>query len=164
MKTQAKPKIHILTILAGVLLMGILITLVVLLMQLGNQENTEIPEQPTTVLTIIPAPTKTQVITVPTTSNTSTPEPTATLIPNTIGVGAYIKVTGTEGVGLRIRSAAGTTSEVLFLAMDEEVFLIIGGPVEKDDYTWWQLEAPYDKTRTGWCAEPFITIIEQEEP
>jgi hypothetical protein len=164
MKKQGNSKIHILTILAGVLLAGILIALVVLLLQLSKQEELVEAPSPTASLTMIPAPTATSVITLPTRAASPTTTIPAVLPPGTIGVGAYVKVTGTEGVGLRMRAQASTSAEVLFMTMDEEVFLVIGGPEEKDGYTWWQLEAPYDKTRTGWSVDAYLTAIEQEEP
>lgn len=71
-------------------------------------------------------------------------------------VGAYVKVSGTNGLGLRIRNAAGTAGTLQFLAMDEEIFKLIAGPVSTDGYTWWQVEAPYDKSRNGWAAESFL--------
>jgi len=48
--------------------------------------------------------------------------------------------------------------------MDDEVFLVVGGPVEADGYTWWQLRAPYDQTRTGWSAQDFLDLIELATP
>jgi exonuclease III len=48
--------------------------------------------------------------------------------------------------------------------MDAEAFLVIGGPVEQDGYTWWQLEAPYDKNRTGWSADAFLSPLEDVSP
>jgi hypothetical protein len=79
-----------------------------------------------------------------------------------IGVGAYVQVAGTQGAGLRMRSAPGLDGEVNFTALDAEVFLVIDGPVEADGYIWWHLEAPYDQSRNGWSAGDFLTPIEEE--
>ena len=96
----------------------------------------------------------------------ATPTPTATSIfflpDGVIGIGAYVQVTGTNGAGLRMRSEPGLAGAVNFTALDSEVFLVIDGPVDADGYTWWHLEAPYDKTRNGWSAGDFLTPIEEE--
>jgi len=164
MNKQTGSKIHILTILAGILLAGILIALIVLMIKLGDQEAPRDLPEPTTELTIIPAPTQTQVINLPTDPVQTPTIATETVPEGTIGVGAYVKVTGTEGAGLRMRTEPGTSSAIMFVAMDEEVFLVIGGPTEADGYIWYQLEAPYDKNRTGWSADAFLTLIEEQEP
>ncbi len=112
-------------------------------------------------VTLIPAPTFTPGNLLP----TLMPTPTSTLIiflpEGMIGVGGYVKVAGTEGAGLRMRSDPNLDGEINFTAMDAEVFLVIGGPVESDGYTWWHLEAPYDKNRTGWSAGDFLSPIEE---
>lgn len=164
MNKQTGSKIHILTILAGILLAGILIALVVLLLKLGAEETPRDLPEPTPEVTLLAAPTQTQVLSLPTSTAAPTSMATETLPEGAIVVGDYVKVIGTEGVGLRMRSDPGTTSTVLFMAMDEEVFLVIEGPVEEDGYVWYQLEAPYDETRTGWSADAFLTLIEDQEP
>jgi hypothetical protein len=109
-------------------------------------------------LTMLPAPTQT-----PNTTPTNTPDPllvgTPTLPPDTIGIGGYVQITGTEGDGLRIRSAPGINAESLFLGYDEEVFQVKDGPKEADGYTWWYLVAPYDDTRSGWAASNFLSVV-----
>lgn len=164
MSNQKLPKVHIITVLAAVLLAGILIALVVLLLQLSRPVPEELSEYLTPEITTNPAPTETAIISLPTSLPVETEIAEPVLPPGTIGIGSYVKVSGTEGAGLRIRIEPGTSTEVMFVAMDEEVFRIIGGPIEKDGYLWWQLEAPYDKTRAGWSANPYITLLETEEP
>ncbi len=115
----------------------------------------------TPVVTMFPAPTFTPGLPVPTTM----PSPTSTLIiflpEGLIGVGGYVQVTGTDGAGLRMRSQPGLEGDVHFTAMDSEVFLVIGGPVAADGYTWWHLEAPYDQSRNGWSAGDFLAPIQE---
>lgn len=163
MNNSTSPKINILTILAGALLAGILIGLVFLLIYLSGQDNTPQEEivVPTAVLTIIPAPTPTSVLALPIQALEPTPTTQAVLPPGVIGMGAYVQVSGTDGSGLNMRNEPGTSSAIQFVAMDEEVFLVIGGPVEANEYLWWQLEAPYDQTRTGWAADTYLGLIEQ---
>ena len=111
------------------------------------------------VVTLIPAP-----------SGTPAPIPTATLDPNAptvapttvpggLALGSYVQIKGTDGQGLRIRSAPGLNSNQLFLGYDAEVFIIKDGPRQADGYAWYQLVAPYDTTRTGWAASDFLNII-----
>jgi len=163
MSSKESSKIHILTILAGIMLAVVLIGLVFLLIFLSNQgkEPSAVSEQVADI-TIIPSPTETPTLPITTEVIEMTETVQVVLPPGMIGIGAYVQVTGTDGSGLRMRAEPGTNTEVLFIAMDEEVFKVVGGPVEKNDYTWWQLEAPYDQTRTGWSAEPFLEVIEND--
>jgi len=136
----------------------ILIALVILFLGRDPRPQSEVPM----ALTRVPAftPTKKSI------QSTVTPSPTPTSIfflpEGTIGVGAYVQVIGTEGAGLRMRADPGLNTAINFTALDSEVFLVIDGPVELDGYTWWHLEAPYDKNRSGWSAGDFLTPIEEE--
>ncbi|MEW6092577.1 MAG: SH3 domain-containing protein [Chloroflexota bacterium] len=108
-------------------------------------------------LTVIPAPTGTP-RTLPATLTPLPPTPTLppTAAPGEFGRGAYVQV-NTDA--LNIRSEPGLDSDALFLAFDEEVFLIAEGPEEADGYTWWYLTASYDASRSGWAAQDFLTVI-----
>lgn len=96
---------------------------------------------------------------------TATPQPTATpagtLTPpaGQIAIGAYVQITGTEGSGLRIRSAPGLNSDTVFRGEESETFQVKDGPQEADGYTWWYLVAPYDNTRAGWAAADFLAVV-----
>lgn len=109
-------------------------------------------------LTMIPASTST-----PLTTPTLTPDPfligTPTLPANAIVVGGYVQITGTDGDGLRLRSAPGLSSEQLFLGEDAEVFQVRDGPQEANGYIWWYLVAPYDESRAGWAAANFLSVV-----
>ena len=108
-------------------------------------------------LTMIPAPTHTPLV-----SPVPTNDPllaTPTLAPGTIGIGGYVQISGTEGEGLRIRSAAGLNSNTVFRGEEAEVFVVRDGPQEIDGYTWWYLVAPYDETRAGWAAAEFLAVV-----
>jgi len=108
-------------------------------------------------LTMIPAPTHTPNVTpVPTNDpNLVTP----TLEPNTIGISAYVQISGTEGEGLRIRSAPGLSGDTVFFGGESEVFVVRDGFQVADGYTWWYLVAPYDETRAGWAAADFLAVV-----
>jgi hypothetical protein len=108
-------------------------------------------------LTMIPAPTHTPLV-----SPVPTNDPliaTPTLEAGTIGIGGYVQISGTEGDGLRIRSAAGLNSDTVFRGEESEVFVVREGPQEADGYTWWYVVAPYDETRAGWAAANFLAVV-----
>lgn len=136
--------------------MGLLVFVIVFLGRNSAPASGATPE-----ITIIAAPSLTPKSLDP----TRTPTPTATsaffLPEGTIGIGAYVQVTGTQGAGLRMRAEPGLAGSVNFTALDSEAFLVIDGPVEADGYVWWHLEAPYDQTRNGWSAGDFLTPIEE---
>ncbi len=99
--------------------------------------------------------------------STLTPSPVATASPagtpsasnGQIAVGGYVQITGTEGDGLRIRSAPGLNSDTVFTGQEAETFKVQDGPKEADGHTWWYLVAPYDSTRAGWAAADFLAVV-----
>jgi hypothetical protein len=110
-------------------------------------------------LTVIPAPTGTS-----SAPPTPTIDPFATATsPAGVAIGNYVQITGTEGQGLRIRSAPGLDGEFQFLAYDSEVFVVQDGPREVDGYVWWYLSAPYDESRVGWAAADFLSYVPAPE-
>jgi hypothetical protein len=76
-----------------------------------------------------------------------------------IKTGSYVQITGTGGVGLRIRLAPGIDSASQFIAKENEVFLVKDGPVEKGGITWWLLIASYDNNRQGWAAGQYLAVV-----
>ena len=111
------------------------------------------------LMTVIPAPSGTPLPPPTPTIDPNAPTVTPTLAAGQIAVGSYVQIKGTDGLGLRIRSAPGLTGDSLFIANDSEVFVVKDGPRQADGYSWYSLEAPYDATRTGWAASDFFTII-----
>jgi hypothetical protein len=105
-------------------------------------------------LTIIAPPTATVNPTA-----TGIPFGTLTPVPGQISVSAYVQISGTEGSGLRIRSAPGLNSDTVFRGEEAETFQVKDGPKQADGYTWWYLVAPYDSTRAGWAAADFLTVV-----
>lgn len=108
-------------------------------------------------LTMIAPPTNT-----PNVLPTSTIDPlliTPTVPANTIAIGGYVQISGTEGQGLRIRSSAGLNGDTVFRGEEAEVFVIKDGPQSADGHTWWYVVAPYDNTRAGWAAADFLAVV-----
>ena len=157
------PRISPLSIALAVLLAALLLLIAFLAVR-SLARITAPPKAPgTSALTMIPAPTHTPTSIVPTAF--FTPTPGDPFLPSgMMGVGAYVKVANTQGAGLRVRSAGSTSAGGKFVAMDEEVFFITGGPEQADGYTWWQLEAPYDENRSGWAVGNFLEVIELSTP
>lgn len=110
------------------------------------------------VVTLIAASTATPVSTVePTLSSPYIP--TATAPAGVLAIGTYVQITGTEGVGLRMRADPGLNGNFLFLSYDAEVFKVTEGPRDVDGHTWWYLVAPYDETRAGWAAADYLAVV-----
>jgi len=107
-------------------------------------------------VTLIPAPSIT-----PYTEPTDTLPPLGTPTPGVgdIPIGSYVQISGTEGQGLRMRSAPGLSSDQLFLGYDSEVFQVRDGPKSADGFTWYYLVAPYDEKRAGWAASNYLAVI-----
>jgi len=145
-------------VIGGALLAALLFCLVAALL-LGLFRRPAVPEtQPTAELTVLAAPTATSVL--PSIFDTPTPTPTPVEVGG-ISIGTYVQISGTDGAGLRLRSGAGTSYELLFLGYDSEVFKVVNGPIVNDGYTWWRLEAPYDTTRSGWAAANYLAIVSE---
>ena len=111
----------------------------------------------TAVLTVIPAPTGTPL---PPTA-TQTPILPTPVPPGAIGPGVYVQVVGTAGEGLRLRAGPGLDQDQLFLGLESEIFEVIAGPEQKDEYTWWQLQSPHDQTRQGWAVDEYLDVVEE---
>lgn len=163
---QTKPNVRIdpLSILGVVLVAGALIGLTWLGFSFATRRAALAETTPQYNITLIAAPTQTHTPSVPTPLPTPTAGAPVVLPEGVIGINAYVQVTGTQGLGLRVRDRAGTGADVNFLAMDDEIFKVIGGPVVSDGYTWWQLEAPLDSTRVGWAVEDFLSVFSLSTP
>ena len=121
---------------------------------------------PTWEFSIIVRSTSTPVTTpqLPTTPE-ATPESTATpefLEASVFSVGDLVEIRGTEGDGLRIRESPGFEGEILFLGLENEVFMVEGGPVNVDDLAWWYLVNPYNTDKRGWAVSIFLRLLESE--
>ena len=66
-----------------------------------------------------------------------------------IAIGDYVQVSGTGGDGLRLHKEAGVSSEVRYIAIESEVFLVKDGPIDTDGYIWWLLQDPYTDNAGG---------------
>jgi len=110
------------------------------------------------VITVIPVPTY-----------TPTPKPALPDFPlltptieqaADIHVGGHVQISGTEGEGLRLRRDPSLEGEIVHVGLEGEIFLVVGGPEERDGYLWWQLEAPLNTTRRGWAVSNYLDFAQ----
>jgi len=116
--------------------------------------------QATAYLTVIPpASIPTQDLSLLAATPTATPDASLGDLKG-VHLKAYVQISGTGGVGLRIRQSPGLSSTMNFLANESEAFQVIDGPVSQDGLIWWKLETPYDQARQGWAAADYLSLIE----
>jgi len=143
--------------------LGVAVSLLLLLAGLFYLMRGSFQTQPAGLpaVTLIAAPTLTPSAPSRTATPTSTP---AGPIVDGIGLGMYVQISGTGGDGLRLRSGPGKSNDPRFLGYESEVFLVKDGPKYADELTWWFLEAPYDKGRSGWAAAQFLSVVTEPKP
>ncbi|OQY46945.1 MAG: hypothetical protein B6242_06295 [Anaerolineaceae bacterium 4572_78] len=93
------------------------------------------------------------------TSQESTSLPTK-IAPTKIEVNGYVKVSGTENLGVSMRQGAGTNYERVSgengIAPEGSILLVLEGPEKDQDnqYTWWLVRK--NDGVEGWVVENFI--------
>ena len=146
------------TILISGLVAFIFFTIILFIGFLLKPGKDKLPN-PTAVINVITIPNLNDV-----TVETIEVNPTTTTGPiysGDIQVGIFVKITGTNGLGLRMRTDPGIDHQVLFLGMDAEIFEVIDGPVVNNDYYWWLLKSSYDDNRQGWAAANYLEIVRE---
>jgi len=149
-------------LLAGIVL-GVILFIVTIVMGYFSGIANAVQMPKTSILTIVPIPTETalepteQVLEtlMPTASPTSPPMPG-----ENIEIGELVVVSGTDGDQLRFRTQPGLSNPVGFLAYENEVFLVEGGPADEDGYVWWFLVNPYDSSKSGWAVQNYLRLME----
>ncbi len=162
MSGTSQRRIHPLAILGAVLFALLVVGLTYWAFMRAAARASNLAEETVYNMTVMPAPTQTPTVFTPTQLPTPTAKAPDILPEGAIGIGSFVKVVGTSGLGLNIRAAAGRGQNVNFLANDAEMFEVIGGPEVVDDHIWWQLEAPLDSSRTGWAAEEYLERIKKD--
>ena len=159
-ETNSKSRISLIIVLGSVVIGAGLFLLVALLVQWSRPTRTPV-EMVTAALTVIPAPTYTPTQIIIDVEDTLEPEIPEGSSDGLLAIGAYVKVSGTGGVGLRLRSQPGLDADSPFLGVEDEIFIIEEGPQEVDGYTWWYLVAPFEGDRSGWAAANYLEIVQQ---
>ncbi len=106
------------------------------------------------VVTRLPAPTFTPVSEV-----TATPSVDENMLDG-IGFGMMVEIFDTGGAGLRFRAEPGIDANIQFVASDQEVFRVEGGPVEEDGFVWWYLISDTVNDRRGWAVASYLQRVE----
>jgi hypothetical protein len=79
----------------------------------------------------------------------------ASAVPTEIGIGVYVKVSGTGGSDLSFRANAGTNYARLKVVTEGAILKVLDGPTEADGYTWWQLQDVSDGM-VGWAVADYL--------
>lgn len=110
------------------------------------------------IITVIPVPTYTPT---PLPTQPDIPVATPTVEPAVgINLDGYVKISGTEGEGLRLRRDPSLDGEIVNIGLEGEIFRVIGGPEERDGYLWWQLETPLNSARRGWAVSNYLEFAQ----
>lgn len=148
-------------ILAAILFALVIFGIFVGLLWSSRAKNT--PQTPATaILNIIDAPTETPMMQLATPTIATTPTATQP-VPSQggdIAIGDYVQVSGTGGDGLRLHKSAGVSSEVQYIAIESEVFVVKDGPMNADGYVWWLLQDPYSENAAGWGVANYLAIVQ----
>jgi hypothetical protein len=83
---------------------------------------------------------------------TPTPVPA---VPAEIAIGIYVKVSGTGGSDLSFRNGPSPNYARLKIVAEGSVLRVLDGPVEADDYVWWQLQDVSDGV-VGWAVADYL--------
>ncbi len=91
-----------------------------------------------------------------TTPGGATPPPNGEKVP--IYLGATVEVANTDGAGVNVRLEASTSSEVLAVFLDGTEIQVIGGPIESEDFVWWQISG--NEINSGWIVDEYLVVVE----
>ena len=95
----------------------------------------------------------------PTAEVTETPAAVPTLSPE-IAIGRYVRVSGTEGVGVSMRQEPDVNSARLDVGEEGEVLVVVDGPRQTGGYTWWQVQDREDEARRGWVVGNYLEPVD----
>ncbi|MCD4673053.1 MAG: hypothetical protein K8R77_10350 [Anaerolineaceae bacterium] len=136
--------------LGALLFAGLLCTLLFLFIWVLTPKNTISGVTSNALVTRLPAPTYTPVVPM-----TATPTVDGSALDGIL-FGLEVEIYDTGGAGLRFRSEPGIGADVQFIASDQEVFKVEGGPVEEDGFVWWYLMSTQVSDRRGWAVSTYL--------
>lgn len=93
--------------------------------------------------------------------------PTLVLTPTPVAlvIGATVIVTDVGDQELNIRDAAGIFgTNIVLRAPQGQQFIVIGGPEQQDNLTWWQIQDSANPARSGWASAQYLRAIPAEQP
>jgi hypothetical protein len=136
---------------------GVLILLVGSALLFGKQAPTQRPNVTGQATMGVPEPTPTGVGDPTPTANIPPTAVAPSAPPDQIAVGGWAQVANTR-TGLRVRSEPSSGGRRLTVVPDGTKLRVVGGPVQANGYTWWQVEG-FDQrnpSARGWCAGEFL--------
>ncbi len=116
----------------------------------GGPTPTPVIWTPTSVLTPAVSPTP---------PPTETAGPIPTISPD-IAIGRYVRVAGTGGDGLSLRSGPGENYTRMGVALEGEVFIVVDGPTVSGGSEWWKTRDPENEEREWWAVGNFLEPVE----
>jgi hypothetical protein len=140
-----------------VLLVALIVCGLWALYLLRDQLAAPIPTSAPIILTPTAAPT---VAITPTPVPTQVSEPTPTISPD-VAIGRYVKVVGTSGYGLSLRSGPGENYTRMDVALEGEVFIVVDGPTVAGDAEWWKIQDRENVAREWWAVGNFLEPVDQ---
>jgi hypothetical protein len=72
--------------------------------------------------------------------------------------GLRVFIHGTDGEGLRIHQLAGQDSPTIYLANEDDLYIISDGPIITGGYVWWQIKSLSAEEIVGWAAQDFLQV------
>ncbi len=96
----------------------------------------------------------------PTPVPTETEEPTPTISPE-ISIGRYVRVSGTGGYGLSLRSGPGENYTRMDVALEGEVFIVVDGPTVSGGAEWWKIRDWENAEREWWAVGNYLEPVER---
>jgi uncharacterized hydrophobic protein (TIGR00271 family) len=108
--------------------------------------------------TPFPTPTPTPTLTAtPTPTSSATPTPTPTPTPTATPTPGLVEVGATGGQGVWMYRQPGLNGGKVTALRDRTVLALVGGRVEMDGYTWWEVVDP--KGRLGWVPDLYLIPV-----
>jgi hypothetical protein len=101
-----------------------------------------------------PAPTSSAAPPTPIPTFTPIPTPDIAVAPGELSAGYYATVANTDGLGLTVRGGPNTTNVVVEVVDEGTVVLILDGPQEAEDFSWWQVRL--DNGLEGWAVGNYL--------
>jgi hypothetical protein len=146
-------------VLVGAVLVACLASSLVLLILAAGQPAEAPLVVNTAIVNLIPAPSATLPVPTPQPTATTAPLPTVPSM-GPLTLGALVQITGTGNDGLRLRQSPGLDGQILFVAIEAEVYRVTDGPKEVDGYAWWYLVNPYQESVQGWGVGNYLAVIQ----
>ncbi|NDJ62741.1 MAG: SH3 domain-containing protein, partial [Chloroflexi bacterium] len=79
--------------------------------------------------------------------------------PLSVVQGANVIVVDVGDIGLNIRANPGLAADILLSAPENMPFVVIGGPQQVDNLTWWQVQDSFDAAVQGWAAADYLQAV-----